>query len=187
MCPAASPASSLRRIRIATIDQGWRLKGLGCRVEGYEGGVELELGRWQARIRPCQLSLAALRHNDNVTDSKPAAPGWGAIRRRRPTGRSRPPARGLGPKRSAFGMAAGGKAAPGARTAAARAARRPGYAPEPNRTESLWSSLKAVELANLTASTLAEVIDQAHRGIQRVRGTPHLAYSFLRHAGLSVS
>jgi hypothetical protein len=31
------------------------------------------------------------------------------------------------------------------------------------------------------------VIEQAHRGIDRVRGTPHLAYSFLRHAGLSVS
>ena len=28
---------------------------------------------------------------------------------------------------------------------------------------------------------------QAHKGIERVRRTPHLAYSFLRHAGLSVS
>jgi hypothetical protein len=44
-----------------------------------------------------------------------------------------------------------------------------------------------VELANLTRPTLGELIDQAHRGIQRVRCTPHLAYSFLRHAGLSVS
>jgi hypothetical protein len=51
----------------------------------------------------------------------------------------------------------------------------------------LWSSLKAVELANLTGPTLAEVIDQAHKGVERVRQTPHLAYSFLRHAGLSVS
>jgi hypothetical protein len=50
----------------------------------------------------------------------------------------------------------------------------------------LWSSLKAVELANLTTATLGEVIDQAHKGIQRVRRTPQLAYSFLRHAGLSV-
>jgi hypothetical protein len=49
------------------------------------------------------------------------------------------------------------------------------------------SSLKAVELANLTALTLAEVIDQAHLGIERVRRTPHLAYWFLRHTGLSVS
>ena len=39
---------------------------------------------------------------------------------------------------------------------------------------------QGVELANLTTPTLAEVIDQAHRGIERVRRTPHLAYSFLR-------
>ena len=65
--------------------------------------------------------------------------------------------------------------------------RLPAYAPELNPVESLWSSLKAVELANLVSPTLAEVIDQAHRGIDRVRRTPHLAYSFLRHAGLSVS
>jgi hypothetical protein len=53
--------------------------------------------------------------------------------------------------------------------------------------EGLWSSLKAVELANRTGRTLAEVIDQAHRGVERVRRTPHLAYSFLRRTGLSVS
>lgn len=44
-----------------------------------------------------------------------------------------------------------------------------------------------MELANLTSLTLAEVINQANEGIQRVRRTPYLAYSFLRHAGLSVS
>jgi hypothetical protein len=53
--------------------------------------------------------------------------------------------------------------------------------------EGLWSGLKAVELANLATPTLAEIIQQAHRGVQRVRRTPHLAYSFLRHAGLSVA
>jgi hypothetical protein len=63
----------------------------------------------------------------------------------------------------------------------------PAYAPELNPVEGLWSSLKAVELANFVAPTLAEVIDQAHKGAERVRRTPHLAYSFLRHAGLSVS
>jgi hypothetical protein len=63
----------------------------------------------------------------------------------------------------------------------------PAYAPELNPTEGLWSSLKAVELANLTGPTLAEVIDQAYRGIERVRRTPHLPYSFLRRTGLSVS
>jgi hypothetical protein len=51
----------------------------------------------------------------------------------------------------------------------------------------LWSSLNAVELVNLTARSLAEVIDQAHRGIERVRCAPHLAYPFLRHTGLSVA
>jgi transposase len=65
--------------------------------------------------------------------------------------------------------------------------RLPAYAPDLNPVEGLWSSLKAVELANLISTSLAEVIDQAHRGIDRVRRTPHLAYSFLRHAGLSVS
>jgi hypothetical protein len=56
-----------------------------------------------------------------------------------------------------------------------------------NPVEGLRSSLKAVELANLTGPTLGEVLAQAHRGIQRIRTTPHLAYSFLRHTGLSVS
>jgi transposase len=65
--------------------------------------------------------------------------------------------------------------------------RLPAYAPDLNPVEALWSCLKAVELANLTGPTLAEVLAQAHRGIERIRCTPHLAYSFLRHAGLSVS
>jgi hypothetical protein len=68
-----------------------------------------------------------------------------------------------------------------------RVERLPAYVPERNRVEGLWSSLKAVELANLTSPTLAEVIDQAHRGVERVCRTPHLAYAFLRHAGLSVA
>jgi DDE superfamily endonuclease len=65
--------------------------------------------------------------------------------------------------------------------------RLPAYAPDLNPVEGLWSNLKAVELANLTSPTLAEVIQQANRGIDRVRRMPHLAYPFLRHAGLSVS
>lgn len=43
------------------------------------------------------------------------------------------------------------------------------------------------ELANLCYPNLAGVIAQAHRGIDRVRRTPHLACSFLRHTGLSVA
>jgi hypothetical protein len=52
-----------------------------------------------------------------------------------------------------------------------------GSAPELNPIEGLWSSLKAVELANLCGANLAEVIAQAHKGVARVRRTPHLAYS----------
>ena len=65
-----------------------------------------------------------------------------------------------------------------------------GCPPTP-RTSTRWRgcgpSLKAVELANLVSTSLAEVIDQAHRGIDRVRRTPHLASSLLRRTGLSVS
>jgi transposase len=62
----------------------------------------------------------------------------------------------------------------------------PSYAPDLNPVEALWSSLKGVELANLAGETLDEVIAAAERGIQRIRDTHHLAYSFLRHCGLSL-
>jgi hypothetical protein len=62
----------------------------------------------------------------------------------------------------------------------------PGYAPDLNPVEALWSSLKGMELANLAGGTLAEVTAAAERGIQRIRDTHHLAYSFLRHCGLSL-
>jgi hypothetical protein len=52
--------------------------------------------------------------------------------------------------------------------------------------EGLWSSLKGMELANLAGDTLQDVIAAAERGIQRIRDTHHLAYSFLRHCGLSL-
>jgi hypothetical protein len=65
--------------------------------------------------------------------------------------------------------------------------RLPACAPELNPVNGRWSCLKAVELANLTGPTLAEAINQAHQGVMRVRRTPHLAYSFLRHTGLSVA
>jgi hypothetical protein len=44
-----------------------------------------------------------------------------------------------------------------------------------------------VELANLAAEGLDEVIAAAERGIQRIRHhTHHLAFSFLRYCGLSL-
>ncbi len=64
--------------------------------------------------------------------------------------------------------------------------RLPGYAPDLNPVEALWANLKGVELANLAADTLQEVTAAAERGIQRIRSTHWLAYSFLRHCGLSL-
>jgi hypothetical protein len=43
-----------------------------------------------------------------------------------------------------------------------------------------------VEPANLAGGTLEEVIAAAEYGIQRIRGTHHQAYSFLRHCSLSL-
>jgi putative transposase len=62
----------------------------------------------------------------------------------------------------------------------------PGYAPELNPVEGLWANLKGVELANLAGDTLQEITAAAERGIQRIRDTHHLPYSFLRHCGLSL-
>jgi hypothetical protein len=45
---------------------------------------------------------------------------------------------------------------------------------------------KGGELAYLAGDTLEEVIGAAQRGIDRVRRTPHLPYSFLRHSGLDL-
>jgi transposase len=53
--------------------------------------------------------------------------------------------------------------------------RLPAYAPELNPVDGLWSSLKAVELANLTSPTLAEVITRpirASSGCVRRRISP---------------
>jgi transposase len=62
----------------------------------------------------------------------------------------------------------------------------PGYAPELNPVEPLWANLNGVELANLAGDTLEDVIAAAERGIQRIRHTHQLAFSFLRYCGLSL-
>ena len=49
----------------------------------------------------------------------------------------------------------------------------------PEAAEGLWSNLKTIELANLATATPEEVIGLAWHGIERVRGTPHLADAFL--------
>ena len=62
----------------------------------------------------------------------------------------------------------------------------PAYAPDLNPVEPLWSNLKGVELANLAGDTLDDIIAAAERGIQRIRHTHHLPFSFLRYCGLSL-
>lgn len=63
--------------------------------------------------------------------------------------------------------------------------RLPGYAPELNPVEQVWGNVKGGELANVCAAALAELRHPAHRGFARVR-QPHLAFAFLRHAGLTL-
>jgi len=44
--------------------------------------------------------------------------------------------------------------------------------------------LKGVDLANLTGYTIDDVTAAADHGIDRIRRSLHLPYSFLRHCGL---
>jgi len=66
------------------------------------------------------------------------------------------------------------------------AERLPAYAPELNPVEYLWANLKDVELANLPTTTLVEVADAAHQGIQRVCKHEGLVVGFLAHTGLTL-
>jgi transposase len=62
----------------------------------------------------------------------------------------------------------------------------PDYAPELNPVEVVWCDLRGVELANLADESLNDIIAAAERGIQRIRHTHYLPYSFLRYCGLSL-
>jgi transposase len=55
------------------------------------------------------------------------------------------------------------------------AARLPGYAPELNPVEGLWSNLKGHELADTTRD-----------GVRRIRRRPRLLFAFLDRTGLSL-
>ena len=63
--------------------------------------------------------------------------------------------------------------------------RLPGYAPELNPAEQLWGNVKGRELANQCAENLQEVAAALRKGMARVRRRSTLAFSFLKHAGLS--
>jgi hypothetical protein len=54
----------------------------------------------------------------------------------------------------------------------------------PPTRQGLWSSLKAVELANLATDHLDEVMAAAWRGIERIRQTWWLPYAFARRCGI---
>jgi DDE superfamily endonuclease len=62
--------------------------------------------------------------------------------------------------------------------------RLPAYAPDLNPVEKVWSNVKGVELANLTSEHLSDITAAAHAGIDRIRSTPRLLYSFLHATGL---
>jgi len=79
-----------------------------------------------------------------------------------------------------------GRSSPASAMAGGGAAAR--RCPELNPTQALWGNLKGKggELADLAGDPLEEVIGAAQRGIDRVRRTPHLPYSLLRHSGLDL-
>ena len=75
---------------------------------------------------------------------------------------------------------------------AAGAARRihleqlPGYAPELNPTEWVWSYLKIADLANVTCDFLSELDALIRRAKKRMQRKPELIQAFIRDAGYMV-
>ena len=66
-----------------------------------------------------------------------------------------------------------------------RVERLPGYAPDLNPVETLWSNRKGQELANRCSKGLGEADTAVRQGMARVGHSQQLAFAFLRHAGLS--
>ena len=62
----------------------------------------------------------------------------------------------------------------------------PGYAPELNPTEWVWSYLKVVELANTTCDKLEEIEVLVQNAKKRMQRKPKLIQSFIRDAGYEV-
>jgi transposase len=63
----------------------------------------------------------------------------------------------------------------------------PGYAPDLNPVEGLWSAVKGKDLANHAAANTTELWRTANRGLQRIRRNATLLWSFLAHTGLTIS
>jgi transposase len=64
--------------------------------------------------------------------------------------------------------------------------RLPAYAPDLNPVEQIWGNVKGRDLANLCPPEILALRRPVRCGFARVRRDPDLAFSFLRHAGLSV-
>jgi hypothetical protein len=62
----------------------------------------------------------------------------------------------------------------------------PGYAPELNPAEPLWSAVKARDLANHAATDLANLRRTARRALGRIRRNPALLWSLLAHTALVI-
>ena len=60
----------------------------------------------------------------------------------------------------------------------------PGYAPELNPIEQVWSNLKSSELANLCCDRIGDVASIADEGLDRIGSDAALCFAFLRHSGL---
>jgi transposase len=63
----------------------------------------------------------------------------------------------------------------------------PGYAPDLNPVEGLWSAVKGKDLANHAATDITELWQTANHGLQRIRRNATLLWSFLAHTGLTIS
>jgi transposase len=76
---------------------------------------------------------------------------------------------------------------PAGQAAWLRVVRLPGYAPELNPVEGLWSALKGHDLANYAAIDTADLWQAAGRGLGRIRRNASLLWSFLAATGLKIS
>jgi transposase len=63
----------------------------------------------------------------------------------------------------------------------------PGYAPELNPLEGLWSAVKGKDLANYAATTTTDLWHTTRRALARIRRNPTLLWSFLAHTGLKIT
>jgi transposase len=62
----------------------------------------------------------------------------------------------------------------------------PGYAPELNPTEWVWSYLKVGQLANVACDTLSELAELIQKAKRHLKQKPDLIKSFIQHVGYKV-